>query len=83
MTQKEKEGGIRAYPPLMTTFLNSKHGAKFGKLRFYESLRKYISYLIIGWTILHFKNTIMNELSDEVYVEFNVFRTLMLNWIFT
>ena len=67
----------------MKTFLNSKHGSKFGKLRFCESLRKDISYLIIGRTILHFKNTIMNEISDEVYVEFNVFHMVMLNWIFT
>ena len=67
----------------MTTFLNSKHGLKFGKIRFYDSLRKDIDYLIIGWTILHYKNMIMNEFSDEVYVEFNVFHTLMLNWIFT
>ena len=63
--------------------MNSKHGSNFGKLCFCESLRKDISYLIIGQTILHFKNTIMNELFDEVYVDFYVFHTLMLNWIFT
>ena len=67
----------------MITFLNSKHGLKFGKLHFCESLCKDIGYSIIGWTVLHFKNTIMNELSDEVYVDFNVFHKLMLNWIFT
>ena len=67
----------------MTTFLNSKHGSKFLKLRFCESLCKDIGYLTIGWTILDLKNTIMNEISDEVYVELNVFHTLMLNWIFT
>ena len=63
----------------MLTFLNSKHGSKFGKIFFYENLCKDIDYLIIGWTILHFKNMIMNELSDEVYVEFNVFHMMMLN----
>ena len=62
--------------------MNSKHGLKFGKLRFCESLCKDIDYLIIGWTILHFKNTIMNKLFDEVYMKLNVFHTLMLNWIF-
>ena len=60
----------------MKTFLNSKHGAKFGKFRFCESLCKDIDNLIIGWTIMHFKNTIMNEIFDEVYVELNVFHTL-------
>ena len=63
--------------------MNSKHGSKFGKICFCENLCKDIDNLIIGWTILHFKNTIMNELSDEVYVEFNVFHMLMLNWTFT
>jgi hypothetical protein len=56
----------------MKTFLNSKHGSKVGKLRFCESLCKDIGYLIIAWAVLHFKNMIMNKLSDEVDVEFNV-----------
>jgi len=62
VTQKEKEGGIRAYPPLMITFMNSKHGSKFGKKLFCEILCKDIDNLIIGWTILYFNNTIMNDI---------------------
>jgi hypothetical protein len=30
----------------------------------------------------HFNNSIMNYLSDEVYVYFNVLVALMLKWIF-
>ena len=42
---------------------------------------------IFGSTILcrtkeHFNNLIMNELSDEVHVELDVFSMLMLNWVF-
>ena len=67
----------------MTSFLNSKHGSKFGKIRFYERFCEDIDFLIIGWIVIHYKNIVMNELSDEVYVEFNMFHTLMLKWIFT
>ena len=62
------EWGIRVYPPLSDNFLNFEHESKFGKFHFYKILRENVNNLIFGWAIEHFKNTIMDEIFDEVHM---------------
>jgi len=79
VTQYEKEGGIIAYPTLMTTSYTPNIVQTLENFSFVKDFMKNVYNLIAYRTIMPFKNTILKKLYDEGQVYLNVFIALMLN----
>ena len=81
MLKRKHEGRKASLRPPKDNFLHPKHRSQLKIMRRCQRFSEDVCNLLLYRNVLQDERTILNQLPDEVHVDFNVLCLLMLHWV--